>query len=80
MEWLTAFDWITPLWQLVSMARGGVQLEGSAAAIVVIERAGISVSAPMLIQGTGGLYLFTVPKRDVARARRVCARAGVGVW
>ena len=78
-EYGTYFDWITPLLGLLRVAGGDVELEGTAHAIDVLEKAGVSCHAPMLIHETGG-YLFTVSKRDLPKVRRVAARAGVEVW
>ena len=78
-DWLTVFDWLTPLAGLAQVAAGRVQFEGPVEAIVVLENAGISCGAPQLIHGSGH-YLFTVSRKHAARARRVCARAGVEVW
>ena len=81
-DWLDVggyFDWITPLLGLVQVASGRVDLEGPVEALMVLQDAGIACGAPQYAPDLG-TYLFTVRKQDVAKARRVCARAGVEVW
>lgn len=73
-EWLTCFDWLSPLLHLANNAAGQVTLQGTAFDIRELERAGVRCGAPVL-DVFDGTYIFTVRKSDVPRARRVLTRS-----
>ena len=79
LDVLTCLDWLTPLVGLAQVAAGRVRLLGPVEAIVLLEGVGVSCGAPMWVS-EHGVYLFTVKRKDLSKARRVLARAGVEVW
>lgn len=80
LDWLTIFDWASPLLHLAQNAAGRVTLEVTAWEVDQLERVGVRCGAPVLDHATG-TYIVTVRKSDLPKARRLLTRVrATGGW